>query len=79
MSSSTSTAAPIDLRERLDVLFYQEATSYKTEDYLRIAEAAAAKAAVDEDGQTQKGETMTSYWREVICEWAYNCKFGKND
>ena len=26
--------APVDLRERLEVLFWQEMTSYKTEDYL---------------------------------------------
>ena len=29
-----SSAVPVDLRERLEVLFWQEITSYRTDDYL---------------------------------------------
>lgn len=89
-------AVPVDLRERMEVLFWQEMTSYKTEDYLSVFYSQSATegstdiylsaaidakntkiTGVDDDFRGAK-EAIKEHWREIICEWAYNCKSDRN-
>ena len=82
---------PVDLRERMEVLFWQETTSYKTVDYLSSFRKnlqqpdraptniqATTKTAISfgiEDDIASSGDQIKEHWRDIICEWAYNCKF----
>ena len=77
----------------MEVLFWQEMTSYRTTDYLgafrkgiegRADEGIAASNAPAtktctafgiENDATSSGERITEHWRDIICEWAYNCKY----
>ena len=78
----------------MEVLFWQEMSSYKTTDYLTpfrigMEEAAGGIAAPSnsptvatktgacfgiQDDTTSSGEQIKEHWRDIICEWAYNCK-----
>lgn len=88
-----ASAVPVDLRERMEVLFWQEMTSYKTEDYLsafrknlqdprscapNFQPATKTSASFGiEDDIASSGEQIKEHWRDVICEWAYNRKLRK--
>ncbi len=81
--------SPIDLHEKLQVLFWQETTFYRTADYLDVkvptfVNTAAVDTAMDssgaadpipQEGIQQHRYCMGTHWREVMCEWAYNCKY----
>ena len=104
--------SPADLKEPLEVLFWQEATCYRTDDYIEmmklhpcldatmsahhveVKKAASepdandhligiaddAGPAVDPissssiDQQPKPQGLIKEQWRDVMCEWAYNCK-----
>lgn len=72
----------------MEVLFWQEMTSYKTEDYLSsfrkglqaiggvaLNRPTATKSGISfgiEDDVTSSGDQIKEHWRDIICEWAYN-------
>ena len=85
-------SVPVDLRERMEVLFWQEMSSYKTEDYLamfytqrgtpnlKFSDVHHYTAGDEANGALGSGgpmETIKEHWREIICEWAYNCEYQK--
>jgi len=90
-NTTTATNVPVDLRERLEVLFWQEMTGYQTHDYLAAFQASAGSPSLgsNHSAKDQMGEEVTSssppgeqikeHWREIICEWAYNCKCKRNN
>jgi len=82
-------AAPVlvDLRERLEVMFEQENEAYSTRDYINpflgiipklpptnlskiVTQGPSAFGLADDD---TFGEKIKEHWREIICEWGYNC------
>ena len=81
--------APSDLKERLEVLFWQEMTSYATHDYIGAFQRRGIlpppsnfptsrsptqdASAFGLEGDWTPGELIKEHWREIICEWAYNC------
>lgn len=87
-----ASTAPIDLKERLEVLFWQEMSSYKTHDYIGAFQRRQMSSfsppstvpssryptqdasAFGLEGEWTEGEQIKEHWREIICEWAYNCK-----
>ena len=68
-----------DLIDRLEVMLKQEASAYKTEDYLSLdwQQRLSAKTPVDDCGLSSEGSSQSSAgtinetWREKICEWSY--------
>lgn len=73
--SSTMPAPPLHhetLRERLDVMFWQEVAQYRTSDYLEYPQQHLSSSCGDFqlDGEGIMGEQ----WRTRMCEWAYQCK-----
>lgn len=84
--------APVDLKERLEVLLWQEMSSYLTHDYIGtfqrkermnlppVSNVPTSRyptqdaSAFGLAGEWSSGEQIKEHWREIICEWAYNCK-----
>ena len=52
------------LRERMEVMFWQEATHYSTKDYLVEC---GPSSSLEREG------VMSEQWRTRMCEWAYQC------
>ena len=87
-----ASTAPVDLKERLEVLFWQEMASYRTHDYIGAFQRREMinlsppsnipssryptqdASAFGLEGDWSQGEQIKEHWREIICEWAYNCE-----
>jgi Cyclin, N-terminal domain len=73
----------VDLLERLNVMFMQEETVYKTEDYMDTNFQGLISSVCDPDylgiGPSHSAESngpsslpgISDVWREKICEWSY--------
>jgi lipoyl(octanoyl) transferase len=73
----------VELLERMEVMFHQEANAYKTEDYLAPEFQKKLASVCDLDfiahGSTKSSDSLSStsssgindVWREKICEWSY--------
>ena len=69
-----------DLIDRIEVMLKQEASAYKTGDYLSLVwqqnlatqtpEEGCGLSSADTDSSQSSG-TINETWREKICEWSY--------
>lgn len=67
-----------DLIDRLEVMLKQEASAYKTEDYLSLdwqkkldAKTPIESCGLSLSGSSQSSGSINETWREKICEWSY--------
>lgn len=73
----------VDLFDRLEVMFQQEKSSYKTEDYLDPSFQQKFSSVCDDDFadnvscettsqiSSPSSSAINDIWREKICEWSY--------
>lgn len=59
-----------ELRERMEVMFWQEMMNYQTCDYLACGSEVATTGA-----DPSREGVMNEQWRSRMCEWAFQCKF----
>lgn len=58
------------LKERMEVMFWQEASQYRTKDYLANCTSSGADSGDGGEGPDREG-VMSEQWRTRMCEWAY--------
>jgi hypothetical protein len=61
-----------ELRDRMEVMFWQESSSYRTCDYLACDDSALIAAGPERD------LVMQDQWRSRMLEWAYQCKYSSS-
>lgn len=64
----------VDLPERMQVMFQQEAGPYRTRDYLRELSLARSAAAVD-GNVFRSYDGMDPTWRQTMVQWAYDSTY----
>jgi hypothetical protein len=61
-----------DLRDQMQVMFWQENSNYRTSDYLGVGTSTSKKSTPP--SPAEKETVMNEQWRSRMCEWAYQCK-----
>ena len=74
-ASSSSRADRSIAHDQLQVMLWQEVTTYQTTDYLDHHQQQQQPRKRQRQAPSSNVGAISKQWREVICEWAYKCKF----